>query len=195
MNSLNCERRHGHSLAATRHCGKYRFDARIPGNDAQLLINTLIAAVYVQQYNQQLWWIQITKYLPNICPTFVSLLIRIKGQKQFWASLDEQLKKLLCPTKCVKRFDQRFCSEGFMERHILTWLTGEETYHDPTINDSSPPLFVPNYPCHTQSVDREVKLIWEASRAVHETGFIRQRISSRSQIKTFSSKKDFSSYI
>ena len=65
----------------------------------------------------------------------------------------------------------------------LTWLTGEGTYHNPTINFkqnrsinhgyvdsfSYPPLLVPNYPCHTQLVERGVKLVSEASRAVHET--------------------------
>ena len=40
------------------------------------------------------------------------------------------------------------------------------------------PFFVPNYPCHTQSVERGVKLVSEASQAVNgqaqRDGFIRQ---------------------
>ena len=56
------------------------------------------------------------------------------------------------------------------------------------------PLFVPNYPCHTQMVERTVKMVTEASSAVYgpeaRDGFIRQQIKSRTIVPKFESKKD-----
>lgn len=61
------------------------------------------------------------------------------------------------------------------------------------------PLVVPKYPCHTQSVERAVKVVSEASQAVYgidqRDGFIRQRLYSRLRMKTFSSKQDFEAYL
>ena len=51
------------------------------------------------------------------------------------------------------------------------------------------------FPCHTQAVERGVKLVTEASMAVCEPqrdGFIRARIESRSAMKVFHTKSDFS---
>lgn len=56
------------------------------------------------------------------------------------------------------------------------------------------PLEVPNYPCHTQMVERAVKNVTEAAGLVvgqnERDGFIRQRIKSRTIIPKFESKKD-----
>ncbi|KAF0705713.1 Uncharacterized protein FWK35_00035610 [Aphis craccivora] len=52
-----------------------------------------------------------------------------------------------------------------------------------------------NFPCHTQAVERSVKLVTEASAAVcgqtRRDGFIRSRIESRRIMPQFYSKKDF----
>ena len=57
------------------------------------------------------------------------------------------------------------------------------------------PLEVPAYPCHTQAVERAIRLVTEASSTVigHEAreGFIRQRILARNGLKGRDSKKDF----
>ena len=42
-----------------------------------------------QKCNQQLWWIQITKYFPNTCPTFVPLFKQRMG------------KPNVCPTRPI----------------------------------------------------------------------------------------------
>ena len=56
------------------------------------------------------------------------------------------------------------------------------------------PLEVPNYPCHTQMVERAVKNVTEASSLVigqeARDGFIQQRIKSRTIIPKFESKQD-----
>ena len=54
------------------------------------------------------------------------------------------------------------------------------------------PFKVPNYPCHTQAVERGVKLVSEASAAVigqeAQEGFICQRIKERKVLNKFESK-------
>ena len=56
-------------------------------------------------------------------------------------------------------------------------------------------LRVPDYPCHTQAVERAVHLVTEASASVigqdARDGFIRQRIQSRKELKMHATKKDF----
>ena len=57
------------------------------------------------------------------------------------------------------------------------------------------PFKVPDYPCHTQAVERGIKRISEASAAVigqeAREGFICQRIKERKVLKKFESKKDY----
>ena len=57
------------------------------------------------------------------------------------------------------------------------------------------PLDVLAYPCHTQAVERAIRLVSEASSSVigHEAreGFIRQGIQARKGLKGHASKKDF----
>ena len=57
------------------------------------------------------------------------------------------------------------------------------------------PLAVAAYPNHTQSVERCIKLVTDASKAVYgydaQDGFIRARISSRTVMPRFDTKKQF----
>ena len=51
------------------------------------------------------------------------------------------------------------------------------------------------YPCHSQSVERTVKLVSESTLAVYgqerRHGWIKMTIQSRKQMPAFKSKKDF----
>lgn len=51
------------------------------------------------------------------------------------------------------------------------------------------------YPCHTQAVERCIKLVTEASAAVrgHDAleGFIKYRVASRNALPTFENKRQF----
>ena len=57
------------------------------------------------------------------------------------------------------------------------------------------PFEVPNYPCHTQAVERAVRLVSQASSKVvgqkARDGYIRQRIRARKELKKFATKQDF----
>ena len=57
------------------------------------------------------------------------------------------------------------------------------------------PYNVPKYPCHTQAVERGIRLVSEASSAVigpeARNGFIRQRIQARKELGEFHTKKDY----
>ena len=57
------------------------------------------------------------------------------------------------------------------------------------------PFAVPKYPCHTQAVERAVRLVSEASAAVvgkdARNGFIRQRIEARKELPRFKTKQEF----
>ena len=57
------------------------------------------------------------------------------------------------------------------------------------------PLSIPHFTCHTQAVERAIRIVTEAAGAVIDPeardGYIRQKIKSRKVISRFDSKKDF----
>ena len=57
------------------------------------------------------------------------------------------------------------------------------------------PLLVPFYPCHTQTVERAIKLVTEAAGSVvgaeSRDGYIRQKIKSRKEVCLKGSKQNF----
>lgn len=62
-------------------------------------------------------------------------------------------------------------------------------------NNSDDVVVLPHFPCHTQAVERCVKLVTESSAAVtgehQRDGFIRSRIESRKIMKTFNTKSEY----
>ena len=62
-------------------------------------------------------------------------------------------------------------------------------------NKTFPPLDFVKYPCHTQAVERSIRLVSEASSAVSgedaRDGFIRARIQSRGIMKSFNTKREY----
>lgn len=62
----------------------------------------------------------------------------------------------------------------------------------------TPTVLFPKFPCHTQAVERNVKLVTEAAKAVcgqkSRDGFIRARVASRQLMPTFESIRDFSHF-
>ena len=56
-------------------------------------------------------------------------------------------------------------------------------------------MIVPDYPCHTQAVERTIKLVTEAASLVigqeARDGFMRQKIKSRKEIGRFDTKQEF----
>lgn len=64
------------------------------------------------------------------------------------------------------------------------------------INSSATPMVdFPKFPCHTQAVERCVKLVTEAAKSVigsvARDGFIHARIQGRQEMPNFESKQDF----
>lgn len=90
---------------------------------------------------------------------------------------------------------------------IITWQDCEVTEPPLTLNMSDEALKdivknglgkcqnINDFPCHTQAVERCIKLVTEASSAVcgenKRDGFIRARLLSRQQMPNFNSKKQF----
>ena len=62
----------------------------------------------------------------------------------------------------------------------------------------TPVVDFPKYPCHTQAIERCVKLVTEASSTVcgvkSRDGFIRVRLESRKIMPRFESKCDYRTY-
>ena len=58
-----------------------------------------------------------------------------------------------------------------------------------------PSLLFPKFPCHTQAVEKAVKLVTEASACVvdcsERDGYIIAKLQSRKKMPQFNSKKDF----
>ena len=97
-----------------------------------------------------------------------------------------------------------FGAENYID--LVDWITVEK--YDPpvlkNITDSQLQAYVdsgsviqnlPTFPCHTQSVERAIKLVTEASAAVcgqgRRDGFIRARVESRKMYKSFQSKSSY----
>ena len=63
------------------------------------------------------------------------------------------------------------------------------------ISSREKPSPIPEFPCHTQAVERVIKLVTEVSNVVigkiNGEGFIKTRIGRRKRIPTLESKKDY----
>lgn len=84
-------------------------------------------------------------------------------------------------------------AETLTEPPLTLKLTNDEI-----LNIIDKPLDAKNYPCHSQSVERMVKVVSDASAAVYgeqrRDGFIRQRVKSRKLMSKINSKKDFNTH-
>ena len=73
----------------------------------------------------------------------------------------------------------------------LTASLSENEVRDLVLN----PLIIPFFTCHTQPVERAIRLVTEAAGSVirpeAREGFIRQRMRSRKEVARCDSKKDF----
>ena len=65
--------------------------------------------------------------------------------------------------------------------------------------DETPTTLFPKFPCHTQAVERLVKVVTEASKNAcgpnSQDGFIRDRLASRQIMPTLESKRDFTHFV
>ena len=110
------------------------------------------------------------------------------------AAISSKVRKYILPKI-------NFKAETYME--LIDWETSQLSEPPFTLTMTNEqltslkdsPLEVPAYPCHTQAVERAIRLVTEASSSVigHEAreGFIRQRILARKGLKGHASKKDF----
>ena len=75
------------------------------------------------------------------------------------------------------------------EPPVISGLTDEELQ-----NVRNQKLLLP-YPCHTQAVERKIKVVSECSAQVVERkrvdGLVRQKLRSRKLIKRYDAKKDY----
>jgi hypothetical protein len=76
---------------------------------------------------------------------------------------------------------------------ILSHISNEEL--EARLHENNLNLQIIDFPCHTQAVERCVKIVTEASRCVigenSRDGFIRNRIESRSKMPSFGHKNQF----
>jgi len=77
----------------------------------------------------------------------------------------------------------------------ITKGISEETLKQMVLDGAPEVLEFPKFPCHTQSVERHVKLVTEASSTVcgeaKRDGYIRVKLESRKLMPQFDSKKDY----
>ena len=83
------------------------------------------------------------------------------------------------------------------EPPVIKAMTDAEL-RDLITTEVTPNVIFPKFPCHTQAVERHVKLVSEAAKAVcgqkSRDGFIRARIASQQLMPTFELKRDFSHF-
>jgi hypothetical protein len=84
------------------------------------------------------------------------------------------------------------------QQSVVTEPPLTKTFSDDQIDDfinQQHRLDIPKFPCHTQAVERCIKLVTDASLAVcgehKRDGYIRSIIESRREIPSFNTKKDF----
>ena len=74
----------------------------------------------------------------------------------------------------------------------VTMRIGDETFLRIIQEDVSPSFGFSSYPCHTQAVERHIKLVTEASAAVcgkeSRDGFIQARLESQAKMPRFETK-------
>jgi len=83
------------------------------------------------------------------------------------------------------------------ETPVIKAMT-DDKLRDLITMEVTPTVIFPKFPCHTQAVERHVKLVTEAAKAVcgqkSQDGFIRARVASQQLMPTFESKRDFSHF-
>ena len=116
---------------------------------------------------------------------------RIKTIRQFPISSQQHVREFLPPkvVESVETLKDLLPPQGRFEPPLTINFTVEQLEkiaEEPLICD---------IPCHSQAVERCVRLVTEASSQVYgedaRDGFIRARIKSREMTPTFQSKKDF----
>lgn len=84
--------------------------------------------------------------------------------------------------------------ESVTEPPVMTMMSDDELT-GLIVAEMTPSVLFPKFPCHTQAVERCVKVVTEASAAVCDEksrdGFIRTRLASRELMPTLESKRDF----
>ena len=82
--------------------------------------------------------------------------------------------------------------EPLCEPPVIFHLTDEDVNNGILTGD--PPTF-PGFPCHTQAVERHIKLVTEASGAVssekNRDGYIKSKLLSRTKIPKFETKRQY----
>ena len=58
------------------------------------------------------------------------------------------------------------------------------------INSKEKPLMIPEFPCHTQAVERTIKLVTDALQGFRD-GFMRVEIEGRKLLPSFEYKRDY----
>jgi hypothetical protein len=119
-------------------------------------------------------------------------LMKAKKQKK------SGLRKFAIPIlnfQANEYFDLIDWQEHLTEPPLLLELSEDEISHH--IREAACAMMeFPKFPCHTQAVERCVKLVTEASAAVSGAearhGFIHVRLESRSQMPCFETKSDYS---
>ena len=88
---------------------------------------------------------------------------------------------------------------NWQENHLteppLTMNISDEDLKHLVASGNTPVVDFPQFPCHTQAVERCVKLVTEASAAVCDAptrdGFIRARLKARRIIPVFDTKRQY----
>jgi len=126
-------------------------------------------------------------------------LRRVMKARAAGADPSGQIRRLKVPAKlnfdAVEYFymiDWAVCP--ISEPPVIKAITDPEL-RDLITTEVTPTVIFPKFPCHKQPVERHVKLVTEAAKAVCgqklQDGFNRARIVSRQLIPTFESKRDF----
>jgi hypothetical protein len=129
-------------------------------------------------------------------------LRRVMKARAAGADPSGQIRRFKVPAKlnfdAVEYFDMiDWAVCPISEPPVIKAMTDAEL-RDLITTEVTPTVIFPKFPCHTQAVERHVKLVSEAAKAVcgqkSRDGFIRARIASRQLMPKFESKRDFSHF-
>ena len=107
------------------------------------------------------------------------------------------VRRFIVPTINMDASDYISLIDLGIYRFLEPPLTRQYTMHElqSFINDPKPLVRDTKYPCHTQAVERVIKLVTEAAAAVsgqeRRDGYIRATLKNRSIMPVFETKKNF----
>lgn len=185
------------SKDGARHFYKMIVNSRYLSTEHKKIVDPVIKRNAYFAHPENLLLAMITDHRPHIRELGLRRIMKARG-----ADVSGEIRRFVVPTNlnldAMEYFDVidwTVCP--ISEPPVIKKMTDNEL-KEFIKAEVTPTVLFSKFPCHTQAVERHVKLVTEAAKAVcgqkTRDGFIRARIASRQLMSKFESKRDFSHF-